>query len=187
MLAAKSVLGQDAATDNPPGYYKACELSVDAFGTASVGEYTIDHVSGDRIRRNTRLGAGLGGNYFFTRNFGVGAEVLFSKHHRTWVDSGSADFIARLPAGREWICTHILVVADGTSNRLRPGSPSWRWYEIPFTPHWGAVYRRSRRLTAQRETRFYGVRPSGLALRFLNKDRHAHAGGPNSIGAAWTK
>ena len=81
MLAAKSALGaENMNTGQGPHYdldnlYRASELSLDVFGTASVGKYTLDHWSGERVRHNTRLGAGLGFNYFITHNLGIGADV----------------------------------------------------------------------------------------------------------------
>ena len=165
MLAAQAVLGQDASTDNAAGYYKACEFSLDAFGTASVGEYTIDHVSGDRIRRNTRLGAGIGGNYFFTRNFGVGAEVYSENTTGTWVDSGSADFIARLPLGDSGFAPYVI----GGGGRHFEQVKTWfaeagAGMEYRFTPHWGLFA--DARGVLPNETRFYGVARMGLRFAF---------------------
>ncbi len=70
LLAAKSALGQDNVTNNQSlhydqgDYYRAGELSVDVFGSGSLGKYTLDHPSATRVRKNIRLGAGLGLNYF---------------------------------------------------------------------------------------------------------------------------
>jgi hypothetical protein len=105
MLAAKSVLGADNINnDQTPrdegGLYRSGEFSVDAFGTASLGEYSLEHLTGRRVKHNTRLGAGVGLNYFFTQNFGVGAEVYSENTKGNFVDSGSANLILRLPLGQ---------------------------------------------------------------------------------------
>ena len=66
MLAATSVLGQSTTANNQSvqeDLYRANELSLDGFGTASIGKYTIDHPSNARLRHNTRLGAGAGITY----------------------------------------------------------------------------------------------------------------------------
>ena len=62
-----SSFGEGSAGYSNSDLYRPTELSLDMFGSASVGKYTIHHLSGERIRNNTRLGARLGGNFFFTR------------------------------------------------------------------------------------------------------------------------
>jgi len=42
--------------------YRANELSLDGFATGSDGSYTIDHISSQRVRKNTQGGAGAGVN-----------------------------------------------------------------------------------------------------------------------------
>src|SRR5581483_11506477 len=79
MLAAKSALGADDA-------YRPTELSLDGFGSASIGKYTIDHLSSARVRHNARLGAGLGLSYFFTRNVGIGADAYSENTTGPFVD-----------------------------------------------------------------------------------------------------
>src|SRR5687767_15125922 len=87
MLAASSVLGAESMDSKPSEFYRASELSLDLFGTASLGKYTIDHLSGTRVRRNTRLGAGLGVSYFLTRNIGLGAEAYSENTSGILVDN----------------------------------------------------------------------------------------------------
>ena len=100
MLATKSVLGADNISNDRGDFYRAHELSVDGFGAASLGEYTIDHLSGSKVRNNTRLGAGAGINYFITRNIGVGADAYSENTTGAFVDSVSANLILRLPLGQ---------------------------------------------------------------------------------------
>ena len=84
MLAAMSAWGaENVSSDQGLQYdqgdsYRANELSLDAFGTASLGRYTIENWSASRARHNGQLGAGLGLNYFFIRNLGIGAEIAGS-------------------------------------------------------------------------------------------------------------
>src|SRR5258708_38080647 len=53
-------------------FYRDHEFSIDAFASGSLGEEVIDHISGDRIKRNGRLGNGAGANIFFSRHVGIG-------------------------------------------------------------------------------------------------------------------
>ena len=105
-LAATSAWCQDNAINNQgPNYdqgdlYRASELSLDGFGTASIGKYTIDHPSNARIRHNTRLGAGAGINNFFTRNIGISAEAYSENTSGTFIDNASANLTLRLPLGQ---------------------------------------------------------------------------------------
>ena len=79
--------------------YRANEVDLDMFGTASAGKYTLDHVSGNRVRNNTRLGAGAGLTYFFTRNVGIGGDVYSEDTHGSFIDSASGNIYARFPLG----------------------------------------------------------------------------------------
>ena len=77
--------------------FRASELSLDLFGTGSVGEDDLDPISGDRLRRDGRLGAGVGLNYFFTRHVGVGAEAYTEDTQGHFVDAASGNLIVRFP------------------------------------------------------------------------------------------
>ena len=62
-----------------PEIYRANELSVDAFGTASESEYILEHLGGMNprtIRKNTQWGAGAGVNYFATHYLGIGGKAI---------------------------------------------------------------------------------------------------------------
>src|SRR4051812_48231538 len=101
MLAATAVLA-DNQNDSGAHYdksdlYRANEGSLDLFGTAGLGKYTIDHASGSRVRHNVRFGAGAGLNYFFTRNLGIGGDVYSGDTKGAFIDSASANLIFRLP------------------------------------------------------------------------------------------
>jgi hypothetical protein len=79
--------------------YRANELSLDAFATGSDGSYTLNHISGQRIRHNTQGGAGVGVNYFFTRYVGLGVDAYSENTTGTFIDNASANLILRLPLG----------------------------------------------------------------------------------------
>src|SRR5215207_4044873 len=76
--------------DYPPDtLFFGNEASLDLFGSVSIGQETINHISNDRIEDNGRLGAGLGLNYFFTRNIGLGADAYTENTAHSFVDNTS--------------------------------------------------------------------------------------------------
>ena len=135
MLAASSVFGGEQDQSDK---YRAHELSLDAFGTGSIGQQTIDNLTGARIRHDIRLGAGVGLNYFLTRNIGFGAEAYSENPHHNFVDSTSASMILRLPLGQSGFAPYALAGAG------RQFDPTKRWFghlgtglEYRFTPKIG--------------------------------------------------
>jgi hypothetical protein len=85
--------------DNLEPVYQCHELSLDGFATGSEGSYTIDHISSQRVRQNTKGGAGVGLNYFFTRYVGIGADAYSENTTGTFIDNASGNLILRLPLG----------------------------------------------------------------------------------------
>jgi hypothetical protein len=88
-------------------FYRAQELSLDLFGSGSVGQQTIDHFTGGRIEHNGRLGAGAGLNYFFCRYVGVGGDAYTESTRHDFIDSASGNLIGRLPIGDTGIAPYI--------------------------------------------------------------------------------
>jgi hypothetical protein len=117
MLAAWPVLGADEMSSNhnqslsydqnPSDLYRANELSLDLFGGDTLGEHTIDNLSGSRIRHNSRLSAGLGLNYFITRYVGVAAEAYTESTAHSFVDDASGSLIVRLPIGETGLAPYV--------------------------------------------------------------------------------
>jgi len=77
--------------------YRAQEFSVDFFGSGAIDQYTIDHLTGDRIRHNGVLGGGAGINYFFTRNIGIGGDAYVEHREQHYIESPSGNLILRFP------------------------------------------------------------------------------------------
>jgi len=110
MLAAMTAVSADNANSDPSprtDCYRSGELSLDGFGTGSIGKYTIDHLSGDRIRQHGQLGAGLGLNYFFTRYLGINAEAYSENTSGTFIDNASANLTLRLPLGQSGLAPYL--------------------------------------------------------------------------------
>jgi len=166
MLAAIPVWAdENSSTDAKPEFYRANELSLDLFGTGSVGRYTLDHVSGNRIKENGRLGAGAGLNYFFTRNLGLGLDAYSENTAASFVDSGSANLILRLPLGQSRFAPYIFGGGGRNFEQLR----SWfadagAGIECRITPHLGAFV--DARGALPDKGRYYGVGRAGLRLAF---------------------
>ncbi len=70
---------------------------MDVFGSVSVGQEVINHISRDRVKDDGRLGLGVGGNYFLNRYVGFGADAYTENTDRSFVDDVSGNLILRLP------------------------------------------------------------------------------------------
>jgi hypothetical protein len=105
MGAATTLMGQDATSTNSgsfwdrPPLYRSQELSLDLSGTGAVGQNTLDRLTGERLVHHVRLGAGVGGNFFLTRYFGVGVEASSESTHHSFVNNVAGDLIVRIPVG----------------------------------------------------------------------------------------
>ena len=171
LLAAQSAWAQDSAVTDPSLHadgvspYHHCELSLDGFGSASLGESTLDHLSGDRVRHNARLGAGLGLNYFFTRCLGVGIEADSENTDGVFVDNAAANLILRLPIGDSGLAPYIF---GGGGHQF---GQTKQWFgqagaglEYRFTPHIGLFV--DARGVVPNETKVYGVGRLGMTFAF---------------------
>ena len=99
--------GQTAHYDQD-SLYRCNELSLDGFGLGSVGNYTLEHPSQQRVRQNSRGGAGAGVNYFFTRYVGVGGEVYSQNTTGTFIDNAAGNLLLRLPLGESGAAPYVL-------------------------------------------------------------------------------
>ena len=165
MLAATSGWSQNNAGNNPGDIYRSNELSVDGFGTASVGAYTLDHISNDRIRQNTEFGAGAGINYFFTRNIGLGTEAYSENTTGTFIDNASSSLILRFPLGQSGFAPY----AFGGGGHQFDAAKLWfgqagAGLEFRFTQHVGLFL--DARAVWPNETKYYGVARAGVRLSF---------------------
>jgi hypothetical protein len=145
--------------------YRAHEFSIDVFGTASLGQYTIEHPSGDRVRQNTEFGAGVGFNYFFCRYLGIGGDMYSENTTGTFIDSASASLILRLPLGHSGFAPYVY----GGGGYLFELGDVWfaqvgAGIEYRFTPHIGTFL--DARYVLPDETKYYGVARLGVRFAF---------------------
>lgn len=97
-----------AENENVDGeLFRANELSLDGFGSISVGQQTINHISGSHVRDDGRLGAGIGLNYFLTRNIGVGGDAYTENTSHNFVDNASGNLIFRIPIDKAHLAPYV--------------------------------------------------------------------------------
>ncbi len=161
---SEAVTKDHAPQNEQPDLYRGNELSLDAFGTASVGQYTIEHLSNQAVRQNTKFGAGAGISYFITRNVGVGAEAYSENTTGTFIDSASANLMLRLPLGQSGFAPYLM---GGGGHRF--DQPDY-WFgqagvgmEYRFSHNIGVFL--DARAVWPNETKNYGV--ARLGLRFV--------------------
>jgi hypothetical protein len=171
MLAAMSALSQDSVTNSQSlqydqsKYYRCNELSLDAFGTGSLGEYTLDHPSNNRIRQNTKFGAGAGINYFITRYIGIGADAYSENTTGAFVDSASGSLILRLPLGQSGFAPYIFGGGGYQFDMAKQAfAQAGGGMEYRFTRHVGVFI--DARGVVPHETKYYGVGRLGLRFAF---------------------
>ena len=107
LCTAGSALAAEGTPHSMEDRYRAQEVDVDVFASGSLGQTTLEHLSGSRIKHDGRLGAGAGISYFFTRNFGVGVDAYTENVGHSFVDSASANLIARLPLGQSGVAPYV--------------------------------------------------------------------------------
>jgi hypothetical protein len=93
--------------NNPEEIFHANEASIDLFGSVSIGQQTINHISGDHVRDDGRLGAGIGLNYFITRNIGVGGDAYTENTAHNFVDNASGNLIFRIPIDKAHLAPYV--------------------------------------------------------------------------------
>jgi hypothetical protein len=148
-----------------PVMYRANELSLDVFGTGSVGRYTLKHLSGRRVREHGELGAGLGLNYFFCRYVGIGGDVYSENDTGALVDSASGNIIGRFPIGESGLAPYAFAGGGYQFDGLEVGFGQFGGgLEFRFTPHIGVFA--DARLVYPEETKYYGLARLGVRFAF---------------------
>ncbi|MEY2428165.1 MAG: hypothetical protein QOJ40_1050 [Verrucomicrobiota bacterium] len=120
-----------AMTDDPTTpLYTANELSLDGFGSYVAGQRGIEHIFETSIRGSRgAFGGGIGVNYFFTRELGIGGDmnILGSSGGNSvsrggnFVDQVAGSLILRFPIDPSGFAPYIF----GGGGRLT--NPGWSW------------------------------------------------------------
>lgn len=145
--------------------YTANELNVALFATGRVGERTLRRASIDRVKRNGRLGAGVGISYFFCRYVGLEAEAYSDSTSHNFIDNVNAHLIGRLPIGETGLAPYVF---GGAGRQLDPRY-QWTWdvgagLEWRFASHVG-LFTDARFVWADK-TKDYGLGRLGVKFGF---------------------
>ena len=106
-LPAAMALAQSDYQNTNDQLFRANEFSLDMFGSVSVGQQTINRISGNRVRDDGRLGAGIGLNYFLTRNIGIGGDAYTENTAHNFVDNASGNLIFRIPIDKIHLAPYV--------------------------------------------------------------------------------
>jgi len=154
-----------ADTDDGNSFYREHEFSIDAFGSGSLREESIDHLSGNTVEHNGRLGAGGGVNLFFTRYIGIGGDAYTENTAVHFIDNASGNLIARLPLGGTGIAPYVFGGAghqfDQVAQTFGQGGAG---IEFRFMRHAGFFV--DARYVFPDRTGNYGVGRAGLRISF---------------------
>ncbi|MCD6050502.1 MAG: hypothetical protein K0Q55_1905 [Verrucomicrobia bacterium] len=165
LLAAFTAVSAQGAEHDDHETYRANEFSMDLFGTASIGKYTIDHLSGSRVRHNSTLGAGVGMSYFVNRTLGFGADAYSENKKGALVDNASMNVIMRFPLGDSGFAPNIF----GGGGYQFDTAKAWfaqagAGLEYRFTQNVGIFT--DFRFVLPDETKYYGVARLGMRFAF---------------------
>jgi hypothetical protein len=100
--------------------YTSAELSFDAFASYIAAERKFNDLFDTNIRHGN-WGGGVGLNYFFTREFGIGGEITMGDNGGNFVDQGTGSLFARLPIGNSGFAPYIF------GGGGRGTDPIWEW------------------------------------------------------------
>lgn len=146
-------------------FYRDHEFSIDVFAGGSLGEQTIDHLSGDRIHRNGRLAVGAGANIFFTKYVGIGGDGYSENTTGPFVDYVYGNLILRFPIVNTGIAPYIFggggYQFDPISQPLADGGGG---IEFRFSPNVG-IFVDARYVFADKTDNF-GVGRLGFRFSF---------------------
>lgn len=146
-------------------YYRGSELSVDGFGTLSLGEWTINHLSGARVRHNGKLGAGAGVNFFFSKMVGIGGDAWSEDTTGRFIDNASGSLILRFPIGDSPFAPYVFGGGGYEFDHVPQGFGQFGGgIEIRFNPHVG-IFADARYIVADK-TDDWGVGRAGFRFSF---------------------
>lgn len=103
--------------------FHANEVTLDVFAAYIAAERGIDDLFDTSIREsdgNGLWGGGVGLNYFFTRELGIGGDLIMADNDGKFIDSMNASLIARLPWERAGLAPYIF---GGGGRMTNP----WEW------------------------------------------------------------
>ena len=100
--------------------FTANELTFDAYAAYRANERRLGSVFATSVRHGT-WGGGVGVNYFFTRNLGIGGDAIILDNGGNFVDNVSGNLIFRFPIDSVGIAPYIFGGAG------RNFDPTYEW------------------------------------------------------------
>jgi hypothetical protein len=118
--------------------YQPYEFSIEGYGFLTLNEYTLNHLTGQRVERNGQLGLGAGAEYFFIKYVGVEAEGFSESTHHSFVDDFGGNLVLRWPIGESGFAPYAF---GGGGHRADPEPGTYAdggaGFEYRFNPHVG--------------------------------------------------
>jgi hypothetical protein len=93
-------------TDSPD-LYRSYELNLQGFGFGTVDEHTLNHLTGNHVRRDAQIGAGAGLSFFLAKYIGIEGEGYSETTHHSFVNDAGGNLILRLPIGNTGLAPYI--------------------------------------------------------------------------------
>jgi hypothetical protein len=155
-----------SSSQSPPlSLYRDQEFSVDIFAGGTLNENGFDHLSGEEIHHDGRVGLGGGGSFFFVRNLGIEGEVYTQNTDGHFIDETSGNLVLRAPIGESGLAPYIFGggghLFDPVSTTLGQGGAG---LEMRFCPYVG-VFVDGRWVFTDRIGN-YGMGRAGLRVAF---------------------
>ena len=145
--------------------YREQEFSIDLFGSGSINNETINHLSANDVQHHSMVGGGGGMNFFFTRYLGVGGEGEYERSNHHFLDSGSGNLILRLPVANTGIAPYVFGGGGHQFDQIDQNfGQAGGGIEFRFTRNVG-IFVDARYVFAVK-TEDYGVGRFGLRLSF---------------------
>jgi hypothetical protein len=162
---AQDTVMTNSAPEEVTPFYRSQEISVDVFGSGSIGQQTINHITGQKIEHDGRLGAGAGVNLFLNRYVGIGGDAYTENTAHNFIDSASGSLIARLPIADTGIAPYIF---GGGGYQFDEVSQAFGQFGagIEFRFMKNAGFFVDARYVVADKTENYGVGRAGLRVNF---------------------
>lgn len=107
-------------TSTTSGRYRAKEASMDFFASYLKSEHGLSHVFDNGLSGGS-MGGGLGMNYFFSQDVGMGTDLNIPNNGGAFVDSYTVNIIYRLPLGSSGLAPYF----SGGGGRSYDPSTQW--------------------------------------------------------------
>lgn len=145
--------------------YRSQEFSVDLFGSGSINNETINHLSGNGVEHHSMVGGGGGVNFFFTRYLGIGGDGDYENSNHHFLDSGSGNLIFRLPVANTGIAPYVFGGGGHQFDQIDQNfGQAGAGVEFRFAAHIGLFL--DARYVFAVKTENYGVGRAGLRFSF---------------------